>query len=163
MSDIKKMIYRVDLPFENFTQPIKTKGYALTLIAKNDNGIKVIKELAATLKSDELLTSCKLLNFDLLMQNRADVLIGSTGDHGEVFNELKWWWEYAKDYKKMVEFYDFLEIFTAIDDQERDINKRILELGHIFNVPVLAISNVELMKPNNERTIKKLPPRFQLH
>ena len=128
MSDIKKMIYRVDLPFENFTQPIKTKGYALTLIAKNDNGIKVLKELAATLKSDELLTSCKLLNFDLLMQNRADVLIGSTGDRGEVFNELKWWWEYAKDYKKMVEFYDFLEIFTAIDDQERDINKRILEL-----------------------------------
>lgn len=133
-----KVIYGAELPFETTTQIVKTKGYSLTLLAKNSEGINALQELTSTLRIEEYHNACELLNFDILMKHRENLLIGSTSYSGEIFNEIKWWWDGVKDYKKMAEFYDFIEISSTKDEEEKSINKRIVELGKVFKIPVIA-------------------------
>ena len=38
----------------------------------------------------------------------------------------------------MAEFYDFIEISPTKDEEEKSINKRIVELGKVFKIPVFA-------------------------
>lgn len=128
----------MELPFETTTQIYKTKGYSLTILAKNQSGFDTLQELTSTLKPDERYNPCELLNMELLMKNRKNLLIGSTSQHGEIYYELKWWWDGVKDYKKMAEFYDFIEISPTKDEEEKSINKRIVELGKVFKIPVIA-------------------------
>lgn len=133
-----KIICGVELPFETTTQIYKTKGYSLTILAKNQSGFDTLQELTSTLKPDERYNPCELLNMELLMKNRKNLLIGSTSQHGEIYYELKWWWDGIKDYKKMADFYDFIEISPTKDEEEKSINKRIVELGKVFKIPVIA-------------------------
>ena len=58
----------------------------------------------------------------------------------EIFNEIKWWWECPKDYKKMAKFYDFFEISPSSDKGDKSINERIIELSKMCDIPVIATS-----------------------
>ncbi len=138
-----KIICGVELPFTATSQTIKTKGYSLTLFAKNQYGVNALQELTTTLTPDEKHPACELLDSDILIKNRNNLLIGSTGHRGEIYNEIKWWWEFPKDYRKIVEFYDFFEIFLPRDDEDKNIIQRIIELSRAFKIPVVATSNAK--------------------
>ena len=138
-----KVIYGAELPFETTTQTIKTRGLSLTLLAKNKKGIKALQELAATMIQDEYNEACKIINTDILKRNRENLLIGSTSYSGEIFNEIKWWWEFPKDFKKMAEFYDFIEISPVKCAKDKSIYERIIELSQAFKIPVVATSNAK--------------------
>lgn len=135
-----KIIYGAELSFETTTQTYKTRGYSLTLLAKNKEGIKVLQELTATMIQDEYLEACKLINIDIFNKHRENLLVGSTSYNGEIFNEIKWWWECPKDYKKMAKFYDFFEISPSSDKGDKSINERIIELSKMCDIPVIATS-----------------------
>lgn len=135
-----KIICGVELPFTATSQAIKTKGYSLTLLAKNQDGVNALQELASTLTPDEKNPACELLDLDILKKNRENLLIGSTGHRGEIFYETKWWWEFPKDYKKMAEFYDFFEIFPPRKHEDRKTIEMVVELSKAFHISIVATS-----------------------
>ena len=69
------------------------------------------------------------INMELLMKNRKNLLIGSTSQHGEIYYELKWWWDGVKDYKKMAEFYMLNQVFYMNIFLGLSI---ILHMNHLF-------------------------------
>ena len=138
-----KIICGVELPFTATSQMIKTKGYSLTILAKNQDGLNALQELTTTLTPDEKHPACELLDLDILNKNRQNLIIGSTCNRGEVFFETKWWWEFPKNYRRMAEFYDFFEIFPTKNDEDKNIVQRIMELSQAFKVPVVATSNAK--------------------
>lgn len=136
-----KIIYGAELSFETTTQTYKTRGYSLTLLAKNKEGIKALQELTSNMIQDECLEACKIINIDILNKHRENLLVGSTSYNGEIFHEIKWWWECPKDYKKMAKFYDFFEVSPSSDKEYKRINERIIELSKMCDIPVIATSN----------------------
>lgn len=159
-SDIK-IIYGAELPFMTTSQTIKTKGYSLTLLAKNQDGITALQELATTLTPDKKYSACELLDLELLNRNKQNLLIGSTGDHGEIFFETKWWWEFPKDYKKMAEFYDFFEIYPPRNQEDKKVIEMVLELSRAFHVPIVATScALSLSALDEEKRLEEMKIKF---
>lgn len=162
-----KIIYGAELSFETTTQNYKTRGYSLTLLAKNKEGIKALQELTSNMIQDEYLEACKIINIDILNKHRKNLLVGSTSYIGEIFNEIKWWWECPKDYKKMAKFYDFFEISPVRNTKrltslagirkadEKSINDRIIELGQVCDIPVIATSNAKHLTISHEKLVKE--------
>ena len=73
----------------------------------------------------------------------------------EIFNEIEYWWDGVKDYKKMAEFYDFIEISPARREEEKSINQRIIQLGKVFKIPVVATSNAKHLTVSYEKLVKE--------
>ena len=136
--------------------------YHIILLAKNDLGRVNLYRLV----SESHLTYFNRkprIPRSLLMENREGLIVGSACEAGELFQAIL----QGADEMRIAElchFYDYLEIqpignnrfmlkksgLGVNSDQDlMDLNRRIYELGQIFNKPVVATCDSHFMKPED--------------
>ena len=126
-----KIVYGAEVQYKpNADSPI----YHLTLLAKNQAGIKELyKVISSICESDGV----SLIDLQVLKENRKNLLVGSCGSKGELFDLIN----QDKVPYKINTFYDYFEIFPNKDVLECETNKKIFYLGEELGVPVIAVSN----------------------
>ena len=126
-----KVIYGAEVKYKsNADSPV----YHLTLLAKNQAGIKELyKVISSIYESDGV----NIIDLQVLKENRKNLLVGSCGSKGELFDLIK----QDKVPYAVTAFYDYFEIFPNKDVLECETNKNIFYLGEELDVPVVAVSN----------------------
>lgn len=122
-----KVIYGAEVQYKSDADsPI----YHLTLLAKNQAGIKELYKVISSIDDN-------LIDLKVLKENRKNLLVGSCGSKGKMFDLMK----QDKVLNAITTFYDFFEIFPSKDALECETNKKIFYLGEELGVPVVAVSN----------------------
>lgn len=126
-----KVIYGAEVKYKsNADSPV----YHLTLLAKNQAGIKELyKVISSVYESDGV----NIIDLQVLKENRKNLLVGSCGSKGELFDLIK----QDKVPYAVTAFYDYFEIFPNKDVLECETNKKMFYLGEELGVPVVAVSN----------------------
>lgn len=126
-----KVIYGAEVKYKsNADSPV----YHLTLLAKNQAGIKELYKVISSICETE---EGNLIDLQVLKENRKNLLVGSCGSEGELFDLIK----QDKVPYAVTAFYDYFEIFPNKDVLECETNKKIFYLGEELGVPVVAVSN----------------------
>jgi DNA polymerase-3 subunit alpha (Gram-positive type) len=139
----------------------KAPSYHLIILAKNQTGLKNIYKLIST-SNLEYFHRRPRMPKSLIQQYREGLIIGSACEAGQIYKEVLKSKKY-EEIKDMVDFYDYLEIQPIgnnmfmvrngeVKDEEelKDINRRICELGKRVNKPVVATCDVHFMEPHEE-------------
>lgn len=126
-----KVVYGAEVQYKHDAD---SPAYHLTLLAKNQVGIK---ELYKVISSISELDGANLIDLQVLKENRKNLLIGSCGSKGELFDLIN----QDKVPFAISTFYDYFEIFPNKDVFECETNKKIFYLGEELGVPVVAVSN----------------------
>ena len=108
--------------------------FGITLLVKNQYGIKELYKVISSIKYDGV---CSLIDLDVLKKNRKNLLVGSCGNMGELYDAIA----KNEDTEKTGAFYDYFEIYPTKDKTEKDIYKKIFDLGGELGVPVIATGN----------------------
>lgn len=137
-SDIK-VIYGAELRYE------KEHGnsYGITVLSKNSLGIKELYKIISSICDNG---NCDLADLDVIIKNRQNLLIGSCGNNGELYEKIA----SGQNLKEIAEFYDYFEIYPAADKNERTIYKKIYELGAELGIPVVATGNCHYLNQKDE-------------
>ncbi len=126
-----KIIYGAELRYMNKDGKAP---YGITLLVKNQAGIKELYKIISSIEFDGV---CNLIDLDVLNQNRKNLLVGSCGNMGELYEMV----EKGEDAEKITTFYDYFEIYPTDDQTEKGVYKKIYELGEKSGVPVVATGN----------------------
>ncbi len=126
-----KVVYGAELRYMNESG---LAPFGITLLVKNQYGIKELYKVISSIKYDGV---CSLIDLDVLKKNRKNLLIGSCGNMGELYDAIA-----KSEYtEKIAAFYDYFEIYPTKDKTEKDIYKKIFDLGEELGVPVIATGN----------------------
>lgn len=126
-----KVVYGAEVQYKSGAD---SPVYHLTLLAKNQVGIKELyKVISSIYESDGV----NIIDLQVLKENRKNLLVGSCGSKGELFDLIK----QDKVPYAVTAFYDYFEIFPNKDVLECETNKKIFYLGEELGVPVVAVSN----------------------
>jgi DNA polymerase-3 subunit alpha (Gram-positive type) len=125
-----KVVYGAEVKYKFFPQ---SPAYSLTLLAKNQAGIKDLYKVISSISE----AYDNIINLHTLMENRKNLLVGSCGSKGELFDLIG----QDKIPYTINTFYDYFEIFPSKDVFECETNKKIFYLGEELGVPVVAASN----------------------
>ncbi len=135
----------------------------IIVIAKNQIGIKNLYRIV-TKSHLEFLKGNPIMPKSLLMEYREGLIIGAACEAGEVFQSVVEHKSRAEQ-RRIAQFYDYLEIqpicnnmfmlqgeHTKAKDEEelRDFNRRIVELGEELGKPVAATGDVHFLDPEDE-------------
>ena len=130
-NDHLKVIYGAELKYKrDAAAPI----YKLTLLAKNQVGIKELYKVISSISETD---GVKLIDLQALKENRKNLLVGSCGAAGELYDLIN----EEKSADNIAAFYDYFELFPSKNNKEDQINKQIFSLGEELGVPVVAASN----------------------
>lgn len=93
-----------------------------TLLVKNQEGIKDLYKIISTLENDGIKD---IVNYDILSDNRHNLLVGSCGNKGMLYKV------YSEDYSDAIKeetglFYDYFEIFPTDSIAEKEVYKKII-------------------------------------
>jgi len=139
---------------------------------RNNHVIILVKNRTGLTNLYKLVTKSHLDNYDgrpiiyksMLKQHREGLIIGSACESGEVFKALINKLDTA-ELHKIAEFYDYLEIMPVCnnsfmlyeekpkaksEEDLRDFNRKIIELGCTLNIPVAATGDVHFLDPEHE-------------
>ena len=110
-----KVIYGAELRYmnENGVAP-----FGITVLVKNQAGIKELYKVISSIKNDGV---CNLADLDVLKENRKNLLVGSCGNMGELYEAAA----NDSDTEKIAAFYDYFEIYPINDESEKTIYKKI--------------------------------------
>ncbi len=138
---------------------VKTRAFHIILLAKNVEGVRNIYEMVSESHLKYFFRTPRIPK-TLLMQKREGIIIGSACEAGELFSAVA---EEAseEELKSIAEFYDYLEIqpignnaymkestkhpHINSDEDLRELNRRVVELGEIMDKPVCATCDVHFM------------------
>ncbi|WP_123054051.1 PolC-type DNA polymerase III [Clostridium sp. JN-1] len=139
----------------------KQHTYHLIILVKNQVGLKNLYKLVSISNLKYFFKRPRMPK-SLIMQYREGLIIGSACEAGQVYREIMSG-KSDDELKKIIEFYDYLEIQptgnnmfmvrnkTVKDVKElQDINKRICDLADKNNMPVVATCDVHFMDPGDE-------------
>lgn len=126
-----KVVYGAELRYMNESG---LAPFGITLLVKNQYGIKELYKVISSIKYDGV---CSLIDLDVLKKNRKNLLVGSCGNMGELYDAIA----KNEDTEKIAAFYDYFEIYPTKDKTEKDIYKKIFDLGEELGVPVIATGN----------------------
>lgn len=110
----------------------------ITLLAKNQAGIKELYKVISSIKKVD---GCYLIDIEVLKNNRKNLLVGSCGYEGELYDAMV----YNKG-ESAAQFYDYFEIYPTADEHEKEMYAKIFALGERLGVPVVAVSDARYLK-----------------
>ena len=141
----------------------KSKTYHMTVLAKNMAGVQAIYKLVtdSNLKYNRLRPKVRLSE---LLTVRENLLVGSACSAGFLYDHILMG-KSNEVIEKTASMYDFLEIqpvnenmyfiksehadnIKCVDDLI-NINMRIIDLGEMLGIPVVATSDVHYLRPEN--------------
>ena len=135
-----KVIYGAELRYMNEDGKAP---YGVTILVKNQEGVKALYKIISSIRNDGV---CDLADLTVLKKNRKNLLIGSCGNMGELYEAIA----SGKEVEKAVACYDYFEIYPTDDEKERSIYKKICALGDELGVPVVAVGNCHYIDKEDE-------------
>ena len=138
---------------------VKTKAFHVILLAKTYEGVRSLYEMV-TASNLKYFYRTPRIPKSLLAEKRKDIIVGSACEAGELFTAVVEG-ECEERLREIAEFYDYLEIqpignnqymknssyhpHINTDDDLRELNRRIVELGEKTGKPVCATGDVHFM------------------
>ncbi len=143
----------------------KLHSYHAIMLAKNDAGRVNLYRMISQSHLKYMTKGKPRIPKSLLNKCREGVILGSACEAGELYTALV---EGRSDDEiaKLAQYYDYLEIQPVgnnrymiasdrhpdinSDDDIRDVNRKVVELGERFNKPVVATCDVHFLDPEDE-------------
>lgn len=149
--DFFKVIYGMETRLLRRTPECRKKGgYSVVVLAQNEIGKRNLYHLITDCSRKPAAVSRPKVSETELANNREGLLIGSAGEDGEVFQAILDE-KNGEELQKIAAFYDYLEIKpVSRDDPElaartQAVHQKIVELGDLLHIPVIASSNAYLL------------------
>lgn len=133
----------------------------IILLVRNKKGLKNLYEIISKSHLEHFKKN-PIIPKSLLLAHQEGLIIGSACEAGEVFDAVAHH-RSDEELERICALYDYLEIQplcnnlfllengTAQSEEElRDFNRRIVELGRRFNKPVVATGDVHFLEPEQE-------------
>ncbi len=138
----------------------KNKAFHIIILAKNQTGLRNIYEMVSASHLNYFFRTPRIPR-SLLEEKREGLILGSACESGELFRAVVDG-RTDEELKEIVDFYDYLEIQPIgnnaymkadykghpnvnTDEDLRDLNRRIVELGEKYGKPVCATCDVHFM------------------
>ena len=118
----------------------------VTVLVKNQAGLKGLYKIISSI---EFVGACDLASLDVLKKNRKNLLFGSCGNYGLLYDAI-YYDRTNEQIERIAVFYDYFEIFPTDDLEEKEIYKKIYELGEKLGVPVVAAGNCHYVLEEDE-------------
>lgn len=135
--------------------------YHIILLVKNHTGLKNLYKLISKSHIDYFYKKPRIPK-SVLRKFREGILLGSACGSGELFGAVAEHQSEA-EIEKIAEFYDYFEIqpignnefmvrdgYIANDEELRNLNRKIVELGDLMGKTVVADCDVHFMDPEDE-------------
>ena len=149
--DFFKVIYGVETRLLRPTPECREKGgYSIVLLAQNEIGKRNLYHLITDCSEKPAAASHPRVSEKELTKYRKGLLVGSAGEDGEVFQAILDG-KNSEELQTLAAFYDYLEIQPVFcDDPEiaarvQSVNQKIVELGDLLHIPVIASGNAYLL------------------
>ena len=140
--------------------------YHLIILAKNQTGLRNLYKLIS-LSHLEHYSRVPVMPKSLINENREGLIIGSACEAGELFRAIVEN-KPQEELERLAKWYDYLEIqpisnnafmtrpgrdgrqAAQNDEDLRDFNRKVVELGEILHKPVCATGDVHFLDPQEE-------------
>ncbi len=149
---------KLNIEFKNTIDVKKLNTYHTIIFAKNQKGLKKLYEIISDSHLNSFYKKPRIKK-SMIMEYREDLVIGSACESGLLFKEILSG-KSDEELKDVVEFYDYLEIqpidnnrfllnngTVQSDEDLKDLNKKIVNLGKIYHKPVVATCDVHFLDP----------------
>lgn len=147
-----------------FGDNINVKGvesYHIIILVKNKIGLKNLYKIVSESHLKYFYRKPRIPK-SLLTKYREGLILGTACEAGELYKAILNNKEY-EEIRDIVSFYDYLEIqpvgnnmhlirngLVKNEDELKNINKKIVEIGNKFNKPVVATGDVHFLDPQDE-------------
>lgn len=149
--DFFKVIYGMETRLLRPTPECREKGgYSIVLLVQNEIGKRNLYHLITDCSEKPAAASHPRVSEEKLANDREGLLVGSAGEDGEVFQAILDGKSDA-ELQTLAAFYDYLEIQpVSCDDPEiaaraQAVNQKIVQLGDLLHIPVIASGNAYLL------------------
>lgn len=154
--DFFKVIYGMETRLLRRTPECRERGgYSIVLLVRNEIGRRNLYHLITDCSGKPAAVSHPRASERELEEYREGLLVGSAGVDGEIFQAILEG-KSGEEIQTLAEFYDYLEIQpVSCNDQEimtrvQTVNQKIVELGDLLHIPVIAASNAYLLDAKDE-------------
>ncbi|MBQ3405085.1 MAG: PolC-type DNA polymerase III, partial [Oscillospiraceae bacterium] len=135
----------------------------IILLAKDKTGLRNLYKLVSKSHLEHFRRN-PIMPKSLIQENREGLIIGSACEAGELFS-LVADRRSGFELRRIAQFYDYLEIQPLCnnmfmlsgdrpkaknEEELRDFNRRVVELGHEMGLPVVATGDVHFLDPQDE-------------